>query len=321
MGVDATTYLADAKNIYGAIQDQVSTLPAFMNLLDNGPMNDPVSNIGIRGYTFLARLAPNWNMGYRAEGTSGVGTAGNQGLAQSTVSLKYAYVPITITGQAENLTKGNEKAFMQAKALEAKFDMKDIVSHVNVVMVGAQRGGQLAQVDAPASGSFTADNSSLLPGALFLRVGQLIDTNAVGGGALTISAATITAINYTTRVVTVPGTAVQGEAVTLSGEAALTTGAFPLTAEDDRRLSAHGRRLDLARIGYRIPPGLEPRNIRTSLLGLVRVRRRRRGSLLPVDSRTNRLLQKPFRRRSRHWDLSVRSNQPHGRDCHHHPAF
>src|SRR6266478_2755920 len=231
MGVDATTYLADAKNIYGAIQDQVSTLPAFMNLLDNGPMNDPVSNIGIRGYTFLARLAPNWNMGYRAEGTSGVGTAGNQGLAQSTVSLKYAYVPITITGQAENLTKGNEKAFMQAKALEAKFDMKDIVSHVNVVMVGAQRGGQLAQVDAPASGSFTADNSSLLPGALFLRVGQLIDTNAVGGGALTISAATITAINYTTRVVTVPGTAVQGEAVTLSGEAALTTGAFPLTAE------------------------------------------------------------------------------------------
>ncbi len=81
MGVDATTYLADAKNIYGAIQDQVSTLPAFMNLLDNGPMNDPVSNIGIRGYTFLARLAPNWNLGYRAEGTSGVGTAGNQGLS------------------------------------------------------------------------------------------------------------------------------------------------------------------------------------------------------------------------------------------------
>src|SRR5204863_3983529 len=128
---------------YGAIQDQVSSLAAFMNLLENGPMGEPVSNIGIRGYTFLARLAPNWLMGYRLEGTTGVGTAGNQGLAQATVSLKYAYVPITITGQAEQLTKGNARAFMQAKALEAKFDMKDIVSHVNVVMVGAERGGQL----------------------------------------------------------------------------------------------------------------------------------------------------------------------------------
>lgn len=231
MAVDATTYLADAKNIYGAIQDQVSTLPAFMNLLENGPMNEPISNIGIRGYTFLARLAPNWRMGYRAEGTTGVGTAGNQGLAQSTVSLKYAYVPIVITGQAEQLTKGNAKAFMQAKALEAKFDMKDIVSHVNVVMVGANRGGQLAQATAPASGSFTADNSSNLPGALFLRVGQFIDSNAVGGGALSLSAAEITAINYTTRLITAAGTALEGEAITLAGEAALTTGAFPLTAE------------------------------------------------------------------------------------------
>jgi len=235
MGVDSTTYLADAKNIYGAIQEQVSTLAAFMNLLEKGPMNEPISNIGIRGYTFLARLAPNWNMGYRLEGTTGVGTAGNTGLAQATVSLKYAYVPITITGQAENLTKGNEKAFMQAKALEAKFDMKDIVSHVNVVMVGAERGGQLAQVaasPAPGAGTFTADATGNLPGALFLRVGQPIDTNAVGGGTLTVSNSAITAINYNTAAVThTTGTANSGEAVTLAGEASLTTGNFPYTAE------------------------------------------------------------------------------------------
>lgn len=236
MGVDSTTYLADAKMIYGAIQEQVSTLPAIMNLFGDGAkFGKPVNNIGIRGYTFLARLTPNWNMGYRLEGTTGVGTAGNQGLKQSTVSLKYAYVPVTITGQAENLTKGESRAFMQAKALETKFDMKDIVSHVNVVVAGADRGGQLASVaaaPAPGAGTFYADNTSGFPGAIFLRVGQSIDTNAVGGGALTCDGSAITAINYATRLVThTAGTAVAAEAVYLKGEAAASTDNFPVTAE------------------------------------------------------------------------------------------
>lgn len=232
MGVDSTTYLADAKNIYGAIQDQVSTLAAFMNLLENGPMGEPVSNIGLRGYTFLARLAPNWNMGYRPEGTSGVGTAGNQGLAQATVALKYAYVPITITGQAENLTKGNAKAFMQAKALEAKFDMKDIVSHVNVVMVGAERGGQLAQVLTAGAGSIVCDTAGNLPGAIYLRVGMPIDAGPVGGGTLTVTNRTITAINYATQTVThATDTANVGDAVNLQGSFPASSANFPYTAE------------------------------------------------------------------------------------------
>jgi hypothetical protein len=230
--VNTSTYLADAKNIYGVIQDQVSTLAAFMNLLGDGSKFGKISNIGIRGYTFLARLRPNWNLGYRPEGTGGVGTAGAQGLAQATVALKYAYVPITITGQAEQLTKGEGKAFMQAKALEAKFDMKDLISHVNVVMVGAERGGQLAQVVTPAAGSFTADNSGLLPAALFLRNGMPIDCGPVGGGALSLQNATITALNYATRLVTHNGgAATTGHAVYLSGEAPPTAGVFPYTAE------------------------------------------------------------------------------------------
>lgn len=234
-GVDSTTYLADAKIVYGTLQDQISTLPAIMNLFeDGGKFAKPINQIGIRGYTFLARLAPNWNMGFRKEGTTGVGTAGNQGLANATVNLKYAYVPITITGQAENLTKGESKAFMQAKALEAKFDMKDIVSHVNVIVAGAERGGQLAQVTAPGAGSFTADNAGNLPGAIFLRVGMPIDTIPVGGGAATILNQVITAINYATRVVTVPsvpGNAVAGNAVALSGDYPVSAPDFPLTCE------------------------------------------------------------------------------------------
>lgn len=239
--VNSTTFLADAKQVYGALQDQVSTEANIINLFDDGSkMGKPVNTIGIRGYTFLARLAPNWNMGYRAEyagsgtqpGNQGVGSAGVQGLAQATVSLKYAYVPVIITGQAENLTKGDTRAFMQAKALEAKFDMKDITSHVNVVVAGAERGGQLAQVTGAGAGTFTADNAGNLPGAIYLRVGQPIDTGAVGGGANSVTGASITAINYSTRVVTISaGTPVNGNAVYLSGEAPLTTGVFPITAE------------------------------------------------------------------------------------------
>lgn len=221
MAVDSTTYLPDAKIVYGAIQEQVSTLPAVMNLFGDGSkFGKPINNVGIRGYVFLARVKPNWNMGYRPEGTAGVGAAGNQGLTNATVTLRYFYVPIVITGQAENLTKGESRAFMQAKALEAKFDMKDAVSHVNVVVVGAEPGGQLAQAAAPivANTSFTADNAGLLPGAIYLRVGQPIDDIPVGGGAPGFTNLTITAINYSTRVVSVPGTAVAGHAIALAGE-------------------------------------------------------------------------------------------------------
>lgn len=221
MGVDTTTYLADAKIVYGAIQEQVSTLAAIMNLFGDGSkFGKPINDIGIRGYVFLARVQPNWNMGYRPEGTTGVGAAGNQGLTNSTVTLRYAYVPITITGQAENLTKGESRAFMQAKALEAKFDMKDIVSHVNVVVVGAEPGGQLAQVKAAGGGNpFTADNTGLLPGSIYLRVGMPVDGIPVGGGAPDFTNQKITAINYATNAVTLAGgVAVAGHAIALAGE-------------------------------------------------------------------------------------------------------
>jgi hypothetical protein len=237
MGVDTTTYLADAKIVYGAIQEQVSTLAAIMNLFGDGSkFGKPVNNLGIRGYVFLARVQPNWNMGYRAEGTTGVGLAGNQGLTNSTVTLRYAYVPITITGQAENLTKGESRAFMQAKALEAKFDMKDIVSHVNVVVIGAEPGGQLAQVTAAGAGNpFTVSGVGLLPNAIYLRVGMPVDAIPVGGGAPAFTNQKITAINYATDSVTVAGAAAaNNNAIALAGE-------YPQTAVvNDSWLTANG---------------------------------------------------------------------------------
>lgn len=235
--VTSTNYLPDAKIVYGQMYNQVSTLATLMNLLKDGSkMGKPVSQIGLRGYVILCRLTPNWNMGFRPEGVTGVGAAGAQGLANGTVTLKYAYVPILITGQAENLTKGDTRAFMQARALEAKFDAEDIASHLNVIFAGAERGGQLAQVVTPGAGSFTADTAGLLPGAIFLRVNMPIDVGPVGGGANSLTNAIITAINYTTRVVTVPGTATTGHAVYLAGEAPPSSGVFPYTMEGLRSL-------------------------------------------------------------------------------------
>jgi hypothetical protein len=73
-GVDTTTYLPDMKIVYGAIQEQVSTLPAVMNLFGDGSkFGKPINNVGVRGYVFLARVTPNWGMGFRPEGTTGVG--------------------------------------------------------------------------------------------------------------------------------------------------------------------------------------------------------------------------------------------------------
>ena len=237
MSVTTTTFLADMKTIYGMIKDQVSTEAAFMNLLDDGTKFAKKRNdLGVRGYTFLARLRPNFNMGFRPESdTVGVGSAGHQGLGNSTVTLKYGYVPETITGQAENLSKGEAKAFMQAKALEVSYSTKDMVSHMNVLCVGADRGGQLASVAAsPAAGAgtFYADNASGFAGAIYLRVGMPIDTYTVGGEASpAVTASVITAINYATRLVThTTGTADSADAVTLGGESC-TTGNYPTTME------------------------------------------------------------------------------------------
>lgn len=235
MAVDTTTFLGDAKIVYGTLKDQVGQEAVIFNLFRDGTkFAKPITDAGIRGYVFGARLKPNYRMGYRAEGTSGI-APGNQGLAQATVTLKYAYVPVLITGQANVLTQGSERAFMQAKALEAKYDMKDLLSHINVVVCGAERGGELARVassPAPGAGTFTADTASNLPGALYLKVGMPISATPVGGGTLTVTNRTITAVNYTTHAVThATDTATAGDAVYLNGEGASTTGAFPLTVE------------------------------------------------------------------------------------------
>lgn len=245
--ITSASYLPDAKIVYGQMYNQVSTMAALMNLLKDGSkMGKPVSNIGLRGYTILCRLTPNWNMGFRPEysgtGSGGVGSAGAQGLANATVVLKYAYCPILITGQAENLTKGDSKAFMQARALEAKFDSEDITSHLNVIFAGAERGGQLAQVTSPAAGppvQFNASFAGLLPGGIYLRVNMPIDCGPVGGGALSVQGAIITAASYgATTTITISGAAVPttGHAVYLSGEAPPTTGSFPYTMEGLRSL-------------------------------------------------------------------------------------
>lgn len=233
MAVDTTTFLADLKVVYGGIQEQVSTKAAFMNLLDKGPMDAPISNIGGRGYTFLARTGPNWRMGFRPEGTTGVGTAGNTGLAQATVTLTYAYAPIVITGQALTLSEGNYRAFMQARALEAKYDTADLISHINVVMVGAERGGVLAVVATSGAGTFTCDTTGNLPGAIYLRVGMYVDCAPTTGGTLTTTANLISAINYSSQTVTLTtaDTCTVGQGIYLAGEASATTGAFPYTCE------------------------------------------------------------------------------------------
>ncbi len=240
--VTSSSYLPDAKIVYGQLYNQVSTLPAMMNLLKDGSkMGKPVSNIGLRGYVILVRLTPNWNIGFRPEysglAAGGVGNAGAQGLQNATIALKYAYCPILITGQAENLTKGDSRAFMQARALEAKFDAEDITSHLNVIFAGAERGGQLAQVTAAAGGppvTFQASFAGLLPAGIYLRVNQPVDIGPVGGGANSVTGAQITAITYgNPTTVTISGiqTPTNGHAVYLSGEAPPTAGTFPFTME------------------------------------------------------------------------------------------
>lgn len=239
MPVSTTTISADFKNVYGeGLKNQVGQAAVIFNLFKDGKkFAKPIATIGANGYTFGCRLKRNYRMGYRPEGTSGVGVSGNQGLGQGTVVLKYAYIPQVLTGQATNLSQGNYRAFMSAKALQMEYDVKDLLEHINVIVAGAERGGQLAQILTGATASsFVASRASNLPGALYLQVGMPVDAGPVGGGTLTIVDNTITAITYDavagdTVTLTDSDTFSTGDAVTLTGELPASSGDFPYTAE------------------------------------------------------------------------------------------
>lgn len=244
MPVSTTTISADFKNVYGeGLKNQVGQAAVIFNLFKDGKQfAKPITTIGANGYTFGCRMKRNYNMGYRPEGTTGVGTSGNQGLAQGTVSLKYAYIPHVLTGQATNLSVGQYRAFMAAKALELQYDTKDLLEHINVIVAGAERGGQLAQA-LNTSATVICSRASNLPGALYLQVGMPIDAYPVGGGALTTTNNVITAISYDatagdTITLTTADSLTSGDAICLTGEGVSTTGAFPYTAEGFHSLIA-----------------------------------------------------------------------------------
>lgn len=247
MPVSTTTISSDFKNVYGeGLKNQVGQAAVIFNLFKDGKkFAKPITTIGANGYTFGCRMKRNYSMGYRPEGTTGVGTAGNQGLAQGTVSLKYGYIPTVLTGQATNLSQGQYRAFMAAKAMELQYDTKDMLEHINVLVAGAERGGQLAQA-LNTSATVIASRASNLPGALYLQVGMPVSAGPVGGGALTTGSATgniITAITYDavagdTVTLTTGDSLTSGDAITLFGEHPSTSGAFPYTTEGFNSLIA-----------------------------------------------------------------------------------
>ena len=239
-----TTLSGDMKNVYGeGLKNQVGQAAVLFNLFKDGSkFATPITTIGANGYTFGARLKRNYNMGYRPEGTTGVGTAGNQGVAQATVVLKYAYIPNVMTGQALNLSQGQYRAFMAAKMLSIEYDTKDLLEHINVIIAGAERGGQLAQA-LNTSATVIASRASGLPGALYLNVGMPVDAYPVAGGTLTTTNNIITAITYDstagdTVTLTTGDTLTAGDAISQAGEGVSTTGAFPFTCEGFHSLIA-----------------------------------------------------------------------------------
>ncbi len=248
MPVSTTTISGDFKNVYGeGLKNQIGQAAVIFNLFKDGKQfAKPITTIGANGYTFGCRLKRNYQLGYRPEGTTGVATSGNQGVQQGTVVLKYAYIPHVLTGQATNLSVGQYRAFMAAKALELEYDTKDLLEHINVVVAGAERGGQLAQA-LNTSATVIASRAGGLPGALYLQVGMPVSAGPVGGGTLTTGstdpANIITAISYDavagdTVTLTTADSLTSGDAIYLGGEASPTTGAFPYTAEGFHSLIA-----------------------------------------------------------------------------------
>lgn len=117
---------------------------------------------------------------------------------QASVTAKLIVWPVVLTGSALELSKTNPQAFAYAADSVFEDAMGRTMSDINRQSLGKGTG----QISL-ANGSGSASTSLTVDSALPFRNNMVIDSYASIGGAKEIDGATITAINYTTNVLTI----------------------------------------------------------------------------------------------------------------------
>ncbi len=162
------------------------------------------SEVGGKYVTFPIRVRRNQGIGARNE-LEALPAAGQQGWESVRVGLKFEYGRLRLSGQVFELAEKNYQAFASAMDLEMTGLKNDLAKDTNRQFYGTNLGtmATVTITEAAAGGSNVATVNTVK----YLEIGQQVDLKV--GTTSTDRAANrqITAINETSRVITLSGAA------------------------------------------------------------------------------------------------------------------
>jgi hypothetical protein len=198
-----TLATADAilKDLYrGPIIEQLNYKTYMLDRIQRD--SESVDMYGRRAI-FPVHSAPNFSPTSITDGGT-LPTPGFQGVQDAIVAIRYHAASFEISDAAAKQANGNDGAFVNLLQFESEKIAKDLKKQINRQVMGDGTGLLATLTSSPAAANnFTVDSTQ------YLKVGQPVDILTKSTGAGSAVSLTITAINRTTKTVTVSANVTQ----------------------------------------------------------------------------------------------------------------
>lgn len=193
---NSTSYNAGLKRVYGEgsdlFKEQQNLMCASWKKFKLSPLK-----LSMQGTYGVVSMTGNETGGPINE-TQAFQDPGNYNPQNPVVLPKTNAVPYAITGNLIELSKSNTQAFAAAQDTIMQDSMKRLLSDVN--FQGLNKGtGQLSLANGAGSGA----TSLIVDNALPFRRGMRLDIWTAIAGTKEVSGATVTAVNYSTKTLTI----------------------------------------------------------------------------------------------------------------------
>jgi hypothetical protein len=202
------------KEVYeGSLNDQLNDETTAYTRLKSSGKGVKENEFGGKYVQFAIHTGRNQGIGARNENEA-LPDSGRQKTASAQTGLRYQYAGIEITGQVFALATKKYQAFADAVDLEINRIKEDLSKDRNRQFFG-NGNGRIATITAVAGQNLTLDSLQFIQDDMILDV--VLPSNGTLRGA---GKAVITAVNETTRVITVSGVitgAVAGDILVRAG--------------------------------------------------------------------------------------------------------
>jgi hypothetical protein len=213
MPATLTTVNTITKEIYqGKIRNQLNEEAIGWKRIER-TSEGTTSEVGGKYVTFPIRVRRNQGIGARNE-LELLPNAGQQGWASVRVGLKYEYGRVRLSGQVMELANENYQAFASAMDLEMTGLKNDLAKDTNRQFYGTNLGTMATAAGAQAANVVTVSSVKSL------EIGMQVDVKVGQTSADRAADRQITAINETTKAVTLNGgafTATAGDIIVRQG--------------------------------------------------------------------------------------------------------